>query len=141
MILSHRALGGFITHCGWNSTLEAVCAGLPMVTWPHLFDQFLNARFITDVLKIGVRIGVKIPADVAEQDKALVKKEEVKAAIECLMDEGEEGEQRRKRAQELAEMAKKAMEEGGSSHLNVTSLIQDVTEQLAKNMKPSHLVV
>ncbi|GJZ73163.1 UDP-glycosyltransferase 73E1-like protein [Tanacetum coccineum] len=141
MILSHRALGGFITHCGWNSTLEAVCAGLPMVTWPHLFDQFLNERFITEVLKIGVRIEIEIPADVAEQDKALVKKEEVKAAIECLMDEGEEGEQRRKRAQELAEMAKKAMEEGGSSHLNVTSMIQDVTEQLAKNMKPSHLVV
>ncbi|PWA36546.1 UDP-glucuronosyl/UDP-glucosyltransferase [Artemisia annua] len=143
MILSHRALGGFITHCGWNSTLEAVCAGLPMVTWPHLFDQFLNEKFITEVLKIGVRIGIDIPADTGEQDKAgaLVKKEEIKAAIECLMNAGEEGERRRKRAQELAEMAKKAMEEGGSSHLNVITMIQDVTEQLAKNMKPSHLVV
>ncbi|KAI3522882.1 hypothetical protein L1887_00934 [Cichorium endivia] len=130
LILSHRSVGGFLTHCGWNSTIEAVSAGVPMVTWPHFADQFINQTFIVEILKIGVRIGVEIPVSFGEEDKtgALVKKEDVKTAVECLMDEGKEGNERRKRASELAEMAKRAMEEGGSSYLNVSSLVQDLTD-------------
>ncbi|GJZ48269.1 UDP-glycosyltransferase 73E1-like protein [Tanacetum coccineum] len=133
LILSHHAVGGFLTHCGWNSTLEGVAFGVPMVTWPNFADQFLNETFIVEILKIGVRIGVEIPVLYGEEDKldALVKKEDVKRAVECLMDkEDEEAKQRRKRARELAEMAKRAMAEGGSSYLNVSSLIQDITELL-----------
>ncbi|KAL4592110.1 hypothetical protein LXL04_005094 [Taraxacum kok-saghyz] len=134
LIMSHRAVGGFLTHCGWNSTLEAVCAGLPMVTWPHFADQFINETFIVEILKIGVRIGVESPVPFGEEDKieVLVKKEDVKKAVECLMDEGEEGKERRKKGSELAEMAKRAMEEGGSSYLNVSSLIQDLTNMQLK---------
>ncbi|MBA0699657.1 hypothetical protein Goari_001269 [Gossypium aridum] len=63
-----------------------------------------------------------------EEEKigVLVKKEDVKEAIEKLMDEGEEGEERRKRAKGLGEMANKAVEIGGSSHLNITRLMQDI---------------
>ncbi|XP_023746016.1 UDP-glycosyltransferase 73E1 [Lactuca sativa] len=134
LILSHRAVGGFLTHCGWNSTLEAVCAGVQMVTWPHFADQFINEAFIVEILKIGVRIGVDIPVPFGEEDKmeVLVKKEDVKRAVECLMDEGEEGKERRKRVSELAEMAKRAMEEGGSSYLNVSSLVQHLTDMQLK---------
>lgn len=131
LILSHRAIGGFLTHCGWNSVLESVCAGLPMVTWPHFADQFINETFIVEILKIGVRIGVEIPVPFGEEDKieVLVKKEDVKTAFECLMNDDEEGKQRRKRATDLAEMAKSAMAEGGSSYVNVSSLIQDIVER------------
>ncbi|XP_071697687.1 UDP-glycosyltransferase 73E1-like [Rutidosis leptorrhynchoides] len=134
LILSHRAVGGFLTHCGWNSILEAVCAGQPMVTWPHLFDQFLNEKFVIDVLKIGVSIGVEIPAPLGEQDKVgpFVKKEDIKSAIDRLMNKNEEGELIRKRAQELAKMANIATEDGGSSHLDTKLLIRDIGEQLAK---------
>nr|XP_043609463.1 UDP-glycosyltransferase 73E1-like [Erigeron canadensis] len=134
LILSHHAVSGFITHCGWNSTLEGVTAGVPMVTWPHFADQFINERFIVDVLKIGVKIGVEVPVLIGEQDKvgSFVTKENVKIAVECIMSEGEEGEARRKRAKALGEMAKRAMDEGGSSHLYLTSMIQDTIGLLGK---------
>ncbi|KAI7746700.1 hypothetical protein M8C21_009263, partial [Ambrosia artemisiifolia] len=92
LILSHRAVGGFITHCGWNSILEGVSAGVPMVTWPHFADQFINERFIVDVLKIGVKIGMEIPVVVGEQDKfgVMVNKEDIKRSVEDLMDKGKE---------------------------------------------------
>ncbi|GJV53860.1 UDP-glycosyltransferase 73E1-like protein [Tanacetum coccineum] len=107
LILSHRAIGGFLTHCGWNSLLETISAGV----------------------LIGVRIGVEIPVPFGDEDKydVLVKKEDIKTAVECLMDkDDEEAKQRRKRASELAEKAKREMAEGGSSYVNVTSLIQDI---------------
>ncbi|KAI7747222.1 hypothetical protein M8C21_008476 [Ambrosia artemisiifolia] len=135
LILSHKAVGGFVTHCGWNSTLEGVSAGVPMVTYPQFADQFLNERFVIDVLKTGVSIGVEVPVGVGEQDKygVLVKKENIKTAVESVMNDEREGKARRERARELGEMAKRAMVEGGSSYLNTTLMIQDIIEELAKN--------
>ncbi|KAD4384373.1 hypothetical protein R6Q59_011543 [Mikania micrantha] len=134
LILSHRAIGGFLTHCGWNSTLEGITAGVPMVTWPHFVDQFINERFIVDVLKIGVKVGMVVPVFIGDQDKfgVLVNKEDIKRSVEDLMDKGEQGEARRKRSRELSGMAKSAMEEGGSSHRDITLLIRDIIE-LCKN--------
>ncbi|XP_074369006.1 UDP-glycosyltransferase 73C5-like [Apium graveolens] len=117
LILSHPSVGGFFTHCGWNSTVEGVCAGVPMITLPLFGEQIFNETFVVDVLKIGVRIGL-----MSEQ---LVKSERVKDAIKELID-GEKAVERRERARELGELVKKAVEEGGSSHSNITMFIQDV---------------
>ena len=125
MILSHTAIGGFVTHCGWNSTFEGVCAGLPLLTWPMFSEQFLNERFVVEVLKIGVSVGVKTPTEWAEvKDDVVVTREEIAKAVERLMENGEEAEGRRRRAKRFAEIAKRALEEGGSSYLNLTMLIQ-----------------
>lgn len=134
LILSHPSIGGFLTHCGWNSTLEGISAGVPLVTWPLFADQFLNEKLVVQVLRIGVSLGVEIPLKWGEEEKTgvLVKKEDIKKAICMLMDEGEEGKERRERARKLSELAKRAVEKGGSSHLNMTLLIQDIMQQASK---------
>ncbi|KAJ7976878.1 Glycosyltransferase [Quillaja saponaria] len=129
LILSHPSIGGFLTHCGWNSTIEGVCSGVPMVTWPLFAEQFFNEKLIVEILKIGVRIGVEVPVRWGEEDNVgvLVQKERIKEAIEILFMDGEdEGERRRNRATELGENARRATELEGSSQLNITLLIQDV---------------
>ena len=130
LILSHPAVGGFLTHCGWNSTLEGVCAGVPMITWPMFAEQFYNEKLVTQVLRIGVRVGAENGMVWGEEEKVLVKRERVKKAIEEVMMDGEDCEERRKRAREFAKMAKKAIEEGGSSYLNITYLIEDVIQHV-----------
>jgi len=135
LILSHFSIGGFLTHCGWNSTLEAICAGVPMITWPLFGDQFFNERFVVEILRVGVMVGVESPVNWGDEENVgvLVKKEDVERAIEKLMDDTNyESEERRKRAKELAEMAKGGVEEGGSSHFNVTLLIQDILQHSTK---------
>ncbi|CAJ1891076.1 unnamed protein product [Sphenostylis stenocarpa] len=131
LILSHPAIGGFITHCGWNSTLEAICAGVPMVTWPLFADQFLNESQVVQVLKVGVKVGVEIPIKWGEEVEigVQVKKEDIERAIVEIMDVTSESEERRKRIRELAEMAKRAMEKGGSSYSNVILLIHDIMQK------------
>ncbi|XP_010504073.2 PREDICTED: LOW QUALITY PROTEIN: UDP-glycosyltransferase 73D1 [Camelina sativa] len=140
MILSHGSTGGFLSHCGWNSTIEAICFGVPMITWPLFAEQFLNEKLVVEVLKIGVRVGVESPVRWGDEERVgvLVKKQCVVKAVKLVMeedcqhvDEDSEFVRRRRRIQELAVMAKKAVNEKGSSSINVSILMQDVLEQLS----------
>ncbi|KAF8013457.1 hypothetical protein BT93_I1339 [Corymbia citriodora subsp. variegata] len=132
MILSHQAVGGFLTHCGWNSTLEAVSAAVPMITWPMFAEQFYNEKLVVEVLQIGVSLGVQRPVEWVEEDKAdaMVSREAVRHAIGRLMDEGEEGAERRRKAKELGEAARRAVEIDGSSYNNVTLMIHNIRQTL-----------
>nr|GMC56546.1 UDP-glycosyltransferase 73C3-like [Ipomoea batatas] len=131
LILSHPSIGGFLTHCGWNSSLEAITSGLPLITWPLFAEQFLNERLIVNVLKIGVRVGMEFPVlfGAEEQTGVQVNRDDIVVAIDEVMGRGEEAEMRRERMKKLGEMARRAMEEGGSSFLNIAKLIQDVAEE------------
>lgn len=125
LILSHRAVGGFLTHCGWNSTLEVVTAGLPVVAWPHFGDQFLNEKMVVEVLGIGVSAGVKEPVVYqVEKKEIVVGRDAVEAAVRSVMGGGEECEERRRRARALAGTASSAVQEGGSSHANLLDLVK-----------------
>ncbi|KGN43913.1 scopoletin glucosyltransferase [Cucumis sativus] len=126
MILDHPAVGGFITHCGWNSTLEGVAAGVPMVTWPVAAEQFYNEKLVTEVLKIGVGVGVQKWVRIVGD---FINSEAVEKAIGRVM-EGEEAEEIRKRAKEFAEKARKAVAENGSSYCDLDALIKEL-ESLA----------
>ncbi|KAF7811003.1 Scopoletin glucosyltransferase [Senna tora] len=121
LILDHEAVGGFVTHCGWNSTLEGISGGVAMVTWPLSAEQFYNQKFVTEILRSGVSVGVTKWVNMeAERDD--VKKERIEEAVRKIM----EGEEMKKRAREIEKMAKEAVKEGGSSYNNLTSLIQEL---------------
>ncbi|WVZ09707.1 hypothetical protein V8G54_014237 [Vigna mungo] len=120
LILNHRAVGAFVTHCGWNSTLEAVSAGVPMMTWPVSAEQFYNGKLVTEILEIGVPVGVKKWTRIVGDS---VGGEALEKALKRIM-VGEEAETIRNRAHKLSEMARTAVERNGSSYCSLTDLIQ-----------------
>lgn len=139
LILSHPSVGGFLTHCGWNSTLEGISRGVPMATFPMFAEQFYNEKFIVNILKTGVRVGVEVSTTSWNEEKSgvLISKDQVKKAIDQLMDQGLEGEERRKIAKDLAHISKKAIQEEGSSYLNIKLLIEDVMHLLKNKEETS----
>ncbi|KAJ1284474.1 hypothetical protein BS78_03G207200 [Paspalum vaginatum] len=122
LILNHPAVGGFVTHCGWNSTLEAVSAGVPMVTWPRGADQFYNEKLVVDQLKVGVGVGSMDYAWKLDA-RRVVSGEVIADAVERVMGHGEEAKAMRKRAEELKEKATSAVKQGGSSYDDVGRLV------------------
>lgn len=123
-ILDHEAVGGFVTHCGWNSVLEGVAAGVPMVTWPLSAEQFYNEKLVVEVLRTGVPVGAEEWAKRTDKREAIGREKIEKAVAEVMGGEG--GERRRGRARELGEMAKRAVEEGGSSDVDFKRLMEDI---------------
>nr|AYR16606.1 UDP-glucosyltransferase UGT73BA1 [Polygala tenuifolia] len=129
VILSHPSIGVFLTHCGWNSTMEGICAGVPMITWPMFSDQFYNEKLIVQILNIGESVGSKVAVPMGMQDRfgVLVRRKSIQNAIvKVLLENG--AEDRKVRAERLAIKANKSKEEGGSSCLNIKNLIQHITE-------------
>ncbi|XP_061367878.1 scopoletin glucosyltransferase-like [Gastrolobium bilobum] len=122
LILDHVAIGAFVTHCGWNSTLEGVSAGVPMVTWPVSAEQFYNEKLITEVLKIGVLVGAKKWVRLVGDT---IKWEAVEKAVKRIM-AGEEAEEMRNKAKLLSQLARWAVEEGGSSNSDLNALIEEL---------------
>ncbi|XP_028778570.1 UDP-glycosyltransferase 90A1 [Neltuma alba] len=115
-ILMHESVKGFLSHCGWNSVLEGICAGVPILAWPMMAEQHLNAKMVEEDIKVGMRVDTH-----SDSVRGLVKGERVRTMVRELM-EGEKGREVRKKVTELAETAKKAVAEGGSSWRALDSL-------------------
>ncbi|KAL8525248.1 hypothetical protein ACS0TY_014759 [Phlomoides rotata] len=110
-VLTHPSLGCFVTHCGWNSTLESLSCGVPMVAFPFWIDQGTNAKLIEDVWKIGVRVKVN--------EEGMVESGEIRRCIEEVMDDGEKIRELRKNGDKWKGLAKEAVGENGSSNKNL----------------------
>ncbi|PNX87274.1 anthocyanin 3'-O-beta-glucosyltransferase, partial [Trifolium pratense] len=126
LILENKAIGAIVTHCGWSTATESINIGLPMVTWPLFADQFFNEKMLVDVLKIGVSVGAKEWRNYDEFGSEVVKRNEIEKAIRLVMENGKEAEEMRLRAKSLSDDAKKAILVGGSSHANLTLLIEEL---------------
>ncbi|XP_021290116.1 UDP-glycosyltransferase 74E2-like [Herrania umbratica] len=113
-VLAHRAVGCFVTHCGWNSTLEALSLGVPMIAMPQWTDQPTNAKFVADVWQGGIRV--------SKDEKGVVTKEEVERCIREIM-EGERSLEIRKNSEKWKNLAKEAVDEGGSSDKNIEEFV------------------
>ncbi|XP_042510094.1 UDP-glycosyltransferase 87A1-like isoform X2 [Macadamia integrifolia] len=122
-VLCHSSLGGFWTHCGWNSTLEAVFAGVPILTFPIVWDQIPNSKLIADDLRIGWRMKKEVGRD------KIVKREEIARTVQSFMySNEEESKEMRRRARELQDACRKAIEKGGSSETNLDAFVRDILQ-------------
>ncbi|KAL0451977.1 UNVERIFIED_CONTAM: UDP-glycosyltransferase 75C1 [Sesamum latifolium] len=117
-VLTHSSLGCFVTHCGWNSTLESISCGVPVVAFPHWTDQGTNAKLIEDVWRTGVRVR-------ADED-GVVESSEIRRCIEEAMDGGEKSRELRENAEKWKGLAREAVEENGSSNKNLKAFFDEV---------------
>ncbi|KAL6840845.1 hypothetical protein ACP4OV_029371 [Aristida adscensionis] len=81
-VLRHRAVGCFVTHCGWNSTCEGVAAGVPMVCWPVFADQYTNCKYACDIWRVGLRLDAEVRREqVAAHVRAAMESDEVQRNV------------------------------------------------------------
>ncbi|MQM20077.1 hypothetical protein Taro_053091 [Colocasia esculenta] len=116
-VLAHPAVGCFVTHSGWNSTLEALSLGVPMVAVPQWTDQPTNAKYVEEVWGTGVRARV--------DGKGVVRRDELRSRIREVM-EGKKAEEIRQNAQKWRKLAAEAVGDGGSSDRNMWEFVRTV---------------
>ncbi|KAI3990095.1 hypothetical protein MKX01_018756 [Papaver californicum] len=105
-VLCHSSVGGFWTHCGWNSIMESIYAGVPMLTFPIHFDQIPNRKLIVDDLKVGMKKFMNINGEAKDVNN--------------------EAKEMCRRSSELKEMCRRTLAKGGSSDTNLDAFIKDI---------------
>ncbi|KAM7505346.1 hypothetical protein LguiB_004250 [Lonicera macranthoides] len=116
-VLNHSSVGGFLTHGGWNSTIESLSAGVPMICLPLFADQPMNCRYICNEWEVGMELVNDF------------KSGDVENVVKELM-EGEKGKRMKNKAMEWREMAKKATRVGGSSSLKFNMLVNNIFNRI-----------
>jgi hypothetical protein len=123
-VLSHSSIGGFWSHCGWNSTLDTLFSGVPILTFPLAHDQFPNSTKIADEWKNGW----KVEKSSKSESDVIFPKEYIVELVKRFMDlECQEGKKIRDRARELKVICHKAIAKGGSSDRNLDAFISDIS--------------
>ncbi|KAK8672955.1 hypothetical protein V6N13_111312 [Hibiscus sabdariffa] len=112
-VLSHPAVGLFLTHCGWNSILEAVSEGVPLICWPFFADQQTNCRYACTTWGTAMEINPD------------AKRGDVESLVREMM-EGDDGQRLRQKALEWKKKAEAAVNNGGSSVINFDRMIKEI---------------
>ncbi|KAL1347408.1 hypothetical protein HN51_023489 [Arachis hypogaea] len=118
-ILAHKATGGFVSHCGWNSTLESIYYGVPIAAWPLYAEQQSNAFQLVRELKLGVEISLEFKHELMFGTTRVLSAEKIEKGIRNLLTDAEV----RKRMKEMSEKCRSTMKEGGCSYSHLGRLI------------------
>ncbi|KAK4277683.1 hypothetical protein QN277_015643 [Acacia crassicarpa] len=122
-ILSNKAVGGFVSHCGWNSVLESIYYGVPIATWPIDAEQQLNAFQLVRDLKMSVEISLDNRREFGDVRRSgMVSAERIERGIRQVMEKESDV---RKKVKHMSEISKRALMEGGSSYSHLGRLIHD----------------
>ncbi|XP_058200936.1 crocetin glucosyltransferase, chloroplastic-like [Rhododendron vialii] len=119
-VLSHPSVGCFMSHCGWNSSLESLVSGVPVVAFPKSLDQVTNGKLIEDVWKTGIRVRIN--------GEGIVDSGEIKKCIEVVMG----GNEMRSNAKKWKDLGRKAGEKGGSSDKNLKTFVEEIRATLVE---------
>ncbi|CAB4267458.1 unnamed protein product [Prunus armeniaca] len=119
VVLKKESVGGFVTHCGWNSVLEAVIASVPMVAWPLYAEQHLNRSILVKDMEMAIAVEQR-------EEDGFVFRDELERSIRELM-ESEKGRELRERSRKMGEMALAAWSESGSSTRNLVNFVNSIT--------------
>ncbi|KAL1801933.1 hypothetical protein ACET3Z_030580 [Daucus carota] len=118
-VLEHPSVAYFVTHCGWNSTLETITSGVPVVAFPAWGDQVTNAKYLVDVLEVGVRLGRG-----KQTEKSGVSRDRIE---KCLREAiGPKAEEMKRNALKWKQAAEEAVAEGGSSDRNLKDFVEKI---------------
>nr|GMC90327.1 zeatin O-glucosyltransferase-like [Ipomoea batatas] len=120
-ILAHPSTGGFMSHCGWNSSMEAISMGVPIAAWPMHSEQPWNAALITKVLKTGVEVD-----DCTSEE--MVSSQRIADAVKRLM-ASPEGDEMRRRAEEIRGAIMLSVKDGGAVPREMDSFISHITRE------------
>ncbi|KAG9446936.1 hypothetical protein H6P81_013064 [Aristolochia fimbriata] len=119
-VLAHQAVGCFVTHCGWNSVMEALAMGVPILGLPLWTDQPINAKYAEDVWEVGLR---------ARPDKdGVVRREEIEFCIKEVI-HGKRGKDMKNKASKMRQLIKEAASEGGSSNTDMEEFVKELINE------------
>ncbi|KAF7845432.1 7-deoxyloganetic acid glucosyltransferase [Senna tora] len=118
-VLAHPAVGGFLSHSGWNSTLESISEGVPLICWPLIADQTVNSRCVSEMWRVGIDMK-------GSCDRVIVEN-----MVRDLMENKREDILRS--TAEMANMANESVKKGGSSYRDLEKLIEDIRSMSLNN--------
>ncbi|KAM3220024.1 gallate 1-beta-glucosyltransferase 84A23 isoform X2 [Capsicum annuum] len=127
-VLAHPSLACFLTHCGWNSTMEAISIGTPIIAFPQWGDQVLDAKYLVDVFNVGIQLCR------GENENRIIPREEVEKCVREAMS-GAKAVEMKQNALKWKKAAEDAVAEGGSSQQNLQAFIDEIVTKCTTDEK------